>query len=253
MKILLTNDDGIGSAGLAALVKSIEEIAEVTVIAPDTEQSAVGHAITVAYPLRVQEFYKNGDFFGYAVKGTPADCVKLAIKEIMPVRPDMVISGINLGPNTGTHIIYSGTVSAATEATILGVPAFAVSLGTFRDPDYSVAAKFAKKLCLLIREKGLPQDVLLNVNVPAVPAAEISGVQVTVQGKTKFIGAIDKRSDPRGRNYYWLTPEIEEITGDPRLDTVAMRNKKISITPLHYDMTCREKISIFNEWEDLLK
>lgn len=248
MKILLTNDDGIGSEGLAALAAAIKQIAEISIVAPDTEQSAVGHAITVAYPLRVEEFFKNGDFFGYAVKGTPADCVKLAIKEILPVRPDLVISGINLGPNTGTHIIYSGTVSAATEATVLGIPAFAVSLGTFRNPDYTVAAAFARKLSLLIKEKGLPQDVLLNVNVPAVPEAEIAGVQLTVQGKTKFIGAIDKRNDPRGCSYYWLTPEVEEITGDPRLDTVAIRNKNISITPLHYDMTARGFLPELNKW-----
>lgn len=248
MKVLVTNDDGIGSLGIKVLAEAISQIAEVTVIAPETEQSAVGHAITVAFPLRVREFNVNGSFFGYAVSGTPADCVKLAIKEIMEQKPDLVISGINLGPNTGTHIIYSGTVSAATEATILGVPAFAMSLGTYEKPDYSVAAEFAKRLALLIKENGLPKGVLLNVNVPAVSETEISGVQLTIQGETKFIGSIEKRVDPRGRTYYWLSPEIEEITGGINLDTVAIRKNKISITPLHYDMTCHSQLASFKDW-----
>lgn len=245
MKVLITNDDGIASAGITALVSRIKEISEVVIVAPDTEQSAVGHAITVSFPLRVTEIGKAG----YAVSGTPADCVKLAVKEILKTPPDMVISGINLGPNTGTHIIYSGTVSAATEATILGIPAFAISLGTYINPDFSFAAEFAKRLALMIREKGLPKGVLLNVNIPAVPKDQIKGVRWTVQGETKFIGALEKRIDPRGKTYYWLTPEIVEVSGGPELDTIALRNNEISITPLHYDMTARDSLSMFSKWQ----
>lgn len=251
VKILLTNDDGINSKGLAVLADAIKEIAEVVIVAPDTEQSAIGHAITVSFPLRVKKFYKDGIFFGYAVRGTPADCVKLAVKVILDAnaKPDLVISGINLGPNTGTHIIYSGTVSAATEATILGVPSFAVSLATFINPDFGFAAEFAKKMALLVKEKGLPKGVLLNVNVPASPKEQIKGVCLTVQGETKFVGSIEKRTDPRGQTYYWLSPEVVEVSGGQEQDTIAIQNNNISITPLHYDMTSRDSLNEIGKWE----
>lgn len=248
MKILITNDDGITSAGIGVLANAIREIAEISVVAPDTEQSAVGHAITVSYPLRVTEISENV----YAVNGTPADCIKIAIKELLKEPPDMVISGINLGPNTGTHIIYSGTVSAATEAAILGIPSFAVSLGTYMNPDFSYAAEFSKRLALLIQKNGLPKGVLLNVNIPAISKDKIKGVRWTTQGETKFIGALEKRIDPRGRTYYWLTPEIIEVSGGPELDTISLRNNEVSITPLHYDMTARDTFPIFNQWEIVL-
>lgn len=244
MKILITNDDGIGSAGITALANAVREIADVIIVAPETEQSAVGHAITVSFPLRVTELSRDC----YAVRGTPADCVKVAIKELMQDPPDMVMSGINLGPNTGTHIIYSGTVSAATEGTILGIPSFAVSLDAYMNPDFSYAAGFAKKLAILVKENGLPKGVLLNVNVPAVPKEKIRGVRLTNQGETKFIGALEKRVDPRGKTYYWLTPEIVEIADGTDLDTIALRNNEVSITPLHYDMTARDAFPVFSKW-----
>ena len=248
MNILITNDDGISSNGIAALVAVIKKIAVVTVVAPDTEQSAVGHGITAAMPLRVAEFYRRGALFGYAVSGTPVDCVKIAVKEILDKRPDMIISGINHGPNTGTHIIYSGTVSAAIEGTILGIPAFAISLGTYQAADFSYAALVARRVATGIREKGLPRGVLLSVNVPPVPAEQIRGFRLTVQGETKFIGVVEKRVDPRGRTYYWLSPQIEEVSGPPVLDTVALRNNEVSITPLHYDMTCHKHWKDFKSW-----
>lgn len=244
MKVLITNDDGIASAGISALVSAIKEIADIIVVAPDTEQSAVGHAITVSFPLRVTEIRKDW----YSVSGTPGDCVKLAVKEILKEPPNMIISGINLGPNTGTHIIYSGTVSAATEGTILGIPSFAISLSTYINPDFSYSAEFAKKLALLIAKNGMPKGVLLNVNIPALPKEKIKGVRLTVQGETKFIGALEKRKDPRGRSYYWLTPEIVEVSGGPEFDTIALKNNEISITPLHYDMTAKDSLSIFSKW-----
>lgn len=248
MKILITNDDGIMSPGIGALVSEIKKIAQVTVIAPATEQSAVGHAVTISFPLRVDEYYKNGGLFGYAVNGTPADCVKLGIKELLKETPDMIISGINQGPNTGTHIVYSGTVSAATEAAILGIPSFAISLATYENPDFSYSAKFARKMALLIKEKGLPKNVFLNVNVPSVSEDKIKGVRLTVQGETTFIGPLDKRTDPRGNTYYWLSPEREEASGPSNYDTIAVSNNEVSITPLHYNMTCREAMGKFSNW-----
>ena len=156
LHILISNDDGINAAGIFALVQEIKTIADVTVIAPDKQQSAVGHAITMNYPLRAVPFHKNGEFFGYAVEGTPADAIKLGVRSLMKQRPDMILSGINHGSNTAINIIYSGTVSAATEGTILGIPSIAISLTTYGDPDFSYAAKFARKLVLLVAEKGLP-------------------------------------------------------------------------------------------------
>ena len=183
LKILLTNDDGINAPGLYALYKEMRKLGEVSVVAPDSEKSAVGHAITLSDPLRVSNFYKNNDFFGYAVNGTPADCVKLAYWAL-DIKPDLLISGINLGSNTGINIIYSGTVSAATEGVFLNIPSFAISLTTFLNPNFSIAAKFAKKLSKQILKNGLPEGTLLNVNVPALEnESNLNGVEITTQGK----------------------------------------------------------------------
>ncbi|MEJ2746082.1 MAG: 5'/3'-nucleotidase SurE, partial [bacterium] len=172
MKVLLTNDDGINAPGLYALYLEIKKIGDVTIIAPASERSAVGHAITTVDPLRVTEVRKDGEVYGLAVSGTPADCVKIAINSLLPDRPDLVISGINQGPNTGMNVIYSGTISAATEATMLGVPAFAISLDSFTSREFGYAAEFAARLASAIVEKGLPPGTLLNVNVPVRPKEE---------------------------------------------------------------------------------
>src|SRR5579884_3334971 len=187
MKILVTNDDGIFADGIYALFKELQKLGEVIAVAPASEQSAVGHAITLMTPLRVNQVNRHGEFFGWAVNGTPADCVKLAVHALMDERPDLIVSGINLGANIGTSVIYSGTVSAATEGTILGIPSIAMSLATFANPDFSVAAKFARKLGKLVLSKGgLPSGTLLNVNVPNVPRADIRGVEVTVNSDSRF-------------------------------------------------------------------
>ena len=172
--ILISNDDGIHAPGINALAEEIKKIGDVVIVAPDKQQSAVGHAITMNSPLRVQKVDKQGTFFGYAVTGTPADAVKLAVRSLLPHPPDLVISGINHGSNTAISVIYSGTVSAATEGTILGIPSFAISLTTYDEADFSYAAVFARKLSLKIIEQGLPKGTLLNVNVPPVPASEIT-------------------------------------------------------------------------------
>ena len=169
LHILISNDDGIASSGIAALVQEIKKVARVTVVAPDKQQSAVGHAITMNYPLRAVPYLKNGEFFGYAVDGTPADAVKLGVRFLMKEQPDLVISGINQGSNTAVNILYSGTVSAATEGTVLGIPSIAVSLTTHDEADFSYAAKFSARLATMVAKNGLPSGTLLNVNVPAVP------------------------------------------------------------------------------------
>jgi 5'-nucleotidase len=242
--ILVSNDDGINAEGIYALVKELKKIADVTVVAPEKQMSAVGHAITVQYPLRVNPFYKNGEFFGYAVDGTPADAVKLAVRALLKDKKiDLLVSGINHGMNTSINIIYSGTVSAATEGTILGIPSFAISLATYEpNPDFSFAAKFAVKLAQFIFENGIPSGTLLNVNVPAVPENQIKGVLITRQGKAFWDDWFDLRKDPNGREYYWLTGKFVNYEEDINSDHTAVQNKYISITPIHFDLTNYEVI-----------
>ncbi len=247
--ILVSNDDGIDAPGIAALVKELKKIGNIVVVAPDKQQSAVGHAITMNYPLRVKEYYKNGKVFGYAVQGTPADCVKIAVRALLKKTPDIVVSGINHGSNTAISVIYSGTVSAATEGTVLGIPSIAVSLTTYKPaPDFSYAAQFARKLSLMVLRKGLPKGTLLNVNVPAVPKNKIKGVMVTQQGKAVWNDTFDHRRDPGGVDYYWLTGELENIDKELYYDEAAIRNHYVSVTPIHYDLTDYNTLYQLKTW-----
>ncbi|HDQ00292.1 MAG TPA: 5'/3'-nucleotidase SurE [bacterium] len=248
LKILLTNDDGISAPGLYALYKEIKNIGEVFIVAPDSERSAVGHAITLSDPLKVTNFYKNESFFGHAVNGTPADCVKLAYWALN-IKPDLLISGINLGANTGINIIYSGTVSAATEGMFLNIPSFAISLTTFTNPKFEIAARFARKLSRIILENALPPGTLLNVNVPAVQKEEdIAGVEITRQGKAMYLEEFDQRSDPHKRTYYWLTGQKVKLEQEPDVDDRAILNNKISITPVQFDLTNYNFLSELSRW-----
>jgi 5'-nucleotidase len=250
LSILVSNDDGIFSDGLAALVKELRTIADVTIVAPDSQQSAVGHAITVHRPLRMREMSKDGQFYGYATDGTPADCVKLATRNIMKQKPDLVISGINHGSNTAISVIYSGTVSAATEGTILGIPSFAVSLTTFEpNADFTYAAKFAKHLALKIIQNGLPNGTLLNVNVPPVPEHEIKGVVITRQGKSVWNDEFESRRDPGNRQYFWLKGELVELDEEEDIDQRAILNNKVSITPIQFDLTNYTMLEQLREWK----
>jgi 5'-nucleotidase len=249
MKILVSNDDGIDSAGIHALVNSLKEIADVTVVAPHKEQSAVGHAITMQTPLRVFEYHRDGKFFGYAIDGTPADCVKIGIRNLMTEPPDIVVSGINHGSNTAVNIIYSGTVSAAREAAIMDFPAMAISIASHSVKDFSFAAKIAKQLVLEIYKNGLPNGTMLNVNVPNVPENEIAGILVTKQGKSKWDDIYEKRVDPYGRNYYWLTGNLIELDDSIEYDQIAVKNKYVSVTPIHFDLTDYQMFEKMKEWE----
>lgn len=227
----------------------MKKLGETIIVAPDSEKSAVGHAITLSDPLRVTEFRKNGEFFGYAVNGTPADCVKIAFWAILnEEKPDLVVSGINLGANTGINIIYSGTVSAATEGSMLGIPSFAISLNTFTNPDFRFAAKFARKISPTLVQKQLPAGIALNINVPAVAETQIKGVMVTRQGMALYREEFDKRVDPHNRIYYWLTGAKVKIEEQEDVDDRAIINNKISITPIHYDLTQYEMMNGLNNW-----
>lgn len=249
MRILICNDDGIDSAGIFALAAEIRKIADVTVVAPHQQQSAVGHAITVNYPLRAVPFHKNGDFFGTAVEGTPADCVKLAIKFLMKDNPpDMVLSGINHGSNTAVNIIYSGTVSAATEGTVLGIPSIAFSLTSYTNLDFTYAAKFAARLVTLVAEKGLPAGTLLNVNIPNLPEKDIKGVLITKQGISTWEDRFDVRRDPANREYFWLTGSMHVTDTELDTDQIAVERGYVSITPVHYDLTNREMVEAMGRW-----
>ena len=237
MLILLTNDDGIQADGLYHLYLACRGLGEVTIVAPDAEQSAVGHAITLSLPLRVKEAERQGRFYGYAVNGTPADCVKIAVRAILKKMPDLVISGINLGPNLGTDVIYSGTVSAATEAAILGIKSIAVSLAAYEKPDFRPAAEFAKELAVWVMKRRLPKDVLLNVNVPPLPKDKIKGVLWTRQGKCRVTEVFHKRKDPRGRTYYWMSGHVSQNREGKEADYSAVQKGYISVTPVHFDLT----------------
>jgi 5'-nucleotidase len=249
LKILVSNDDGIDSLGISTLVKSLKEIADVTVVAPQNEQSAVGHAITMKIPLRVTPYYKNGDFFGYAVDGTPADCVKMGIRNIMKEAPDLVISGINHGSNTAINIIYSGTVSAAREAAIMDVPAMAISITNHTAKKFNYAAKLAKTLALKMANNKLPLGTLLNVNVPDLPEEKIAGIILTKQGKSKWDDIYEERKDPYNREYYWLTGKLLEVDSDADIDQVAIRKNYVSITPIHFDLTDYESFEKMKSWK----
>lgn len=242
MKILLTNDDGIHAPGLLALHRALRSDFDVEIVAPETEMSAVGHAITLSSPLRVQKVYKKGSFYGHAVTGTPADCVKIAINELIDGRPDIILSGINPGANVGVNILYSGTVSAATEGAFLGVPSAAISLDTRKNPDFRFAAEFSKEIIRFITERGLGKGTALNVNVPALPREKIEGVRITRQGTARFEERFERRIDPRDNVYYWLSGETPVENGSPYVDSMALKEKMITITPIQYDLTNKEEL-----------
>jgi 5'-nucleotidase len=249
MKILITNDDGIHSEGIYRLKHALEKIGKVLVVAPDTERSAVGHAITISDPLRVIKVEKDGKFFGHAVNGTPADCVKIGISCLMKESPDIVVSGINLGPNTATNIIYSGTVSAAAEAVIMGTPSMALSLTSFTVQEYDFTCKLAVELVEKILKNGLPEGTLLNVNVPAVKEKDIEGIVITRQGKGRYEEFFDKRIDPFNRTYYWLSGKRMVLDSENDIDDVVVTQNKVSITPVSYELTNIEMLNKLKSWD----
>ena len=247
--ILLCNDDGFNAEGLRVLRKELLSLDDVMIVAPETEQSAMGHAITLTQPLKIRKVKEDGEFIGYAVNGTPADCVKLAITVLLEEPPKLVVSGINLGGNLGICALYSGTVSAATEAMIMGVPSIAVSLDTYENPDFKPAAKFTRKFIPQLLEKGLPEGVVLNINVPAVSESEFAGVAITRQGKSRVIEEFDCRQDPHGRTYYWLAGEMLFEETEEGADCGMNAKKYISVAPIHLDLTHNASLDKLKDWK----
>jgi 5'-nucleotidase len=246
MKILVTNDDGIHAPGIKALATALKNVGLVAVVAPDRERSAVGHALTLHHPLRAVKVKDNV----FAVDGTPTDCVNLGIHTLLDFKPDIVISGINNGGNLGDDVTYSGTVSAAMEATLMGIPAFSVSLVTSgKGNNYRAAASFAAKLAKKILHEGLPSDTFLNVNIPDLQTAKLQPPLITSQGKRRYEGMIIDKVDPRGRNYYWIgTVDLNflDIEGS---DYSAVTRGHISITPLHLDLTNYNSFTLLKKWD----
>ncbi len=241
IKTLVTNDDGIYAEGIQRLSQALFESGGycLTIIAPDHERSAVGHAITMHRPLRVEpaHFLHNPALTGWAVNGTPSDCVKLAVEALLEEKPDIIISGINRGSNLGTDVLYSGTVSAAVEGIILGIPSVAVSLiGEGCSEDFLFAAEFIRDFVPHLMEEGLPAGTLLNVNVPAGCGA-VKGTRATRLGTRRYRNSFDRRTDPRGMTYYWLAGELIKGEEEENSDVQAVRDGFISITPVHFDLT----------------
>lgn len=253
MRLLLSNDDGIYAPGLAALHDALRDLAEVHVVAPESERSAVGHAITISNPLKTKKIYRDGEFFGHAVEGTPADCVKLALSALMPEPPDFVISGINLGPNAGISVLYSGTVSAATEGTILGIPSMAISLNTFTDPIWDTAKQTAREMVLRLQQDGLPQDTLLNVNVPNIPFDQVQGTRITKMGRSRYIETFERRTDPRGNVYFWMDGELALLEDPENTDLQALADGFVSLSPLGFDLTRHAALPHFEKWRDAVQ
>ncbi len=251
--ILVSNDDGIEAPGLQRLVEELNSFANVYVSAPYRQQSAVGHSITIFYPLRTYEHMKDGKFFGIAVEGTPADAVKIGVLHFFKdVKFDLVVSGINHGANTAINIIYSGTVSAATEGTILGIPSIALSLTTFSKVDFIDASKVASKIVKQIWDNDdikIHEGTLLNINIPNVPPDEIKGVKITKQGKSYWEDAFEVRADPNGRDYYWLTGKMVYKDESTEFDIAAVKDNYVSITPLHYDLTDYSTYEEIKNWK----
>lgn len=249
LAILLTNDDGIHAPGLWALYRCLEARRHtVVVVAPDRERSAVGHGITLHQPLRAAKVVVNGGYEGWAVTGTPADCVKLAMAELLTHRPDLVISGINPGANVGVNMNYSGTVAAAKEAALCGLDAMAVSIQRAVDPLYGEAASFAAHLAPLVRTKGLPDGTFLNVNIPNKPLSQTAGVRLGRQGSSVFKDHFEKRHDPRHRTYYWQGVE-SDYTYEGSEDGALLDENYISITPVRCDMTDYDALEQLHTWD----
>ncbi len=248
-KILLTNDDGINATGIATLANALTSFADIYIVAPLSEMSAMGHAITISDPLKVSEIFKDGKHFGWAIGGTPADCVKLAINGSLVPKPDLVISGINQGANVGVDIIYSGTVSAAYEGTILNIPSMAISLDSFTQKDFSAAGKVAHIVAKKILKKGLPTGTLLNVNVPAGDFDSFKSICISPQGSGTYSENFDRREDPRKRVYYWLSGTRQYENSDPNLDENAVRAGHVTITPLHYELTNKAFLTPLESWK----
>ena len=249
--ILVTNDDGITAPGLRCLIKIMNELGDVVVVAPDSPQSAMGHAITINSTLYCSPItIDDGEQIEYSCSGTPVDCVKLAVNELLNRKPDLCVSGINHGSNSSINVIYSGTMSAAVEAGIEGIPAIGFSLLDYNwEADFDAARNYIKRITLNALEEGIPENVVLNVTIPKLKENEIKGIKVCRQAKAFWAEEFDKRVNPQGRNYYWLTGKFVNQDKGQDTDEWALENGYISVVPVQFDLTAHHAIQKLNTWK----
>ncbi|MCY4572277.1 MAG: 5'/3'-nucleotidase SurE [Gemmatimonadetes bacterium] len=245
MRILCTNDDGYLSPGIRVLAEAAHEIGSVDIIAPDREQSASSNALTLHSPLRARKTHDGTTI----VDGTPTDCVILAVTELLDTRPDLCVSGINSGPNMGEDVLYSGTVAAAMEATLLGIPAVAFSYIGREVAELEGWQPVVSSLLKQFLARGIPAHELLNVNFPPLPPSEVRGVRVTNLGRRRYSESITRAPDPSGREYYWIGGGVTHWNGGPDSDFRAVRDGYVSVTPLHLDLTSYRRLDELREWE----
>ncbi|OGQ04048.1 MAG: 5'/3'-nucleotidase SurE [Deltaproteobacteria bacterium RIFCSPLOWO2_12_FULL_44_12] len=243
--ILVSNDDGFYSEGIKVLAAHLKGLGKVITVAPDQERSAASHSLTLHRPLRVKKLKEDV----YAVDGTPTDCITLGVKEILPRTPDLIVSGINKGANLGDDVHYSGTVSAAVEGGIMGIPSIAISLMSREGGHFETAAHFAVKLAKKVLEEGLPSGVILNVNVPDIPLKQVKGYQFTKQGKRNYGDIIADRIDPRGRKYYWIGGDEHGFEDILNSDCNAVLSHHISVTPIRVNLTDHEYLETIRQWK----
>lgn len=249
--ILVTNDDGVSAPGIKALISVMSEIGEVVVVAPDKPQSAMGHAITINSTLYLNKLSKAGDSITeYSCSGTPVDCVKLAVNEILKRKPDLCVSGVNHGSNSSINVIYSGTMSAAVEAGIEGIPAIGFSLLDYDwNADFESIKSFIKKITLETLENKLPEGVVLNVNFPKLKENEIKGIKICRQAKAQWVEKFDKRKTPSGKDYYWLSGEFVNQDKGEDTDEWALENGYVSVVPVQFDLTAHHTMQQLNNWK----
>jgi len=251
MRILLTNDDGIYAPGLRALRKEIQRLGDVMVVAPATEQSAAGHSVTLATPLLVQEVFEDdgSSFFGWAVEGRPADCVKLALLELLPQPPDLIVSGLNAGSNAGINVLYSGTVAAAIEGAFYHHTAIACSLEYTKQArlDFPTASRYARQVVEQIIAQNPPAGSLYNVNVPPLELG-VKGIRVMPQNVTVYNEQFDRRTNPRGRTYFWTGADFLCRSPNPDTDVTALSEGYITVTPLKFDLTDHSRMVAMRDW-----
>ena len=246
--ILVTNDDGVSAQGIRFLIDVVRELGDVIVVAPDSPQSGMGHAITVQSPLRLKKLAEDVGYEEYSCNGTPVDCVKMGVHEVMKNKPDLCVSGINHGSNSSINVIYSGTMSAAVEGGIEGIPSIGFSLCDYSwDANFEYIKPFIKKIALEVLEKGLPEGVVLNVNFPKTD--KIKGIKICRQAKAAWEEEFDKRTNPMGKEYYWLTGKFVNHDNGEDTDEWALANDYISIVPVHFDLTAYHAIQQLNSWD----
>jgi 5'-nucleotidase len=246
--ILVTNDDGITAPGLRSLVEAMKPLGDVVVVAPDSPQSGMGHAITIGKPLRLDKVEVHGEFLGYQCSGTPVDCVKLAVNKVLHRKPDLCVSGVNHGSNSSINVIYSGTMSAAMEGAIEGIPSIGFSLNDYKmEADFEASIYYSKIIARNILKTGLPVHTLLNVNLPALSLKKINGIKICRQALAKWEEEFDERIDPRNRAYYWLTGKFINYDKGDDTDEWALANGYVSVVPVLYDFTAHHAFQHLNK------